>query len=114
LAFTSVSLIGLFTANTTSVTANFGRFFALGGLALVLDDFTDISKRLRSMLSLTKSKIYQKRKIIHIIQGLMGLLSLYVSLCIGAWVLKNPVETNAAYFVLVGTLLVTSLTHLEV
>lgn len=110
LAFTSVSLVGVFTAYTTDVSVNFGRFFVLGGLALVLDDFADISKRLRSMLSLTKSKVYQQRRMIHIIQCLMGSVSLYVSLCVGVWVLQRPATANLAYFVLVGTLLVTSLT----
>jgi hypothetical protein len=113
LACTSVSLIGLFMANTTSVTINFGRFFVLGGLALVLDDFADISKRLRSILSLMKSKIYQQRRMIHSIQWLMGFMSLYISSCVGIWVLQRPAEANLAYFVLIGTLLVTSLTSFE-
>jgi prepilin signal peptidase PulO-like enzyme (type II secretory pathway) len=110
--FTSVSFLSLFTANITSLTVNVGRFFFLGGLTLVIDDFTDISKRLRSIVNTAKSKVYQRRQIIHITQYLLGLLSLYVFLCVSIYVTQNPQWATLANFILMGSLLVTTLTAL--
>ena len=54
----SVPLVSLFTARNKSIAINVGRFFVLGGLTFVLDDFADISERLRSFLGILKSKAY--------------------------------------------------------
>jgi hypothetical protein len=107
---TSVPLVSLFTARKTSLAINVGRFFVLGGLTLVLDDFADISKRLRSVLNVLKSKAYQTRKIIHAIQCLTGLLSLYIFVCVNLFIAVNPARATLGNFILAGTLLVTSLT----
>jgi hypothetical protein len=112
IVFTSVSFLSLFTANITSVTLNVGRFFFLGGLTLVLDDFADISNRLRFVLSLFKSKVYQGRRIVHMTQCLLGFVSLYIFLCISIYVTQNPEWATLANFILIGSLLVTSLTAL--
>ncbi len=107
---TSVPLVSLFTARNKSIAINVGRFFVLGGLTLVLDDFADISKRLRSGLSVLKSKAYQARKIIHATQCLTGLLSFYIFVCVSLYIALNPAQAILGNLILAGTLLVTSLT----
>jgi len=108
--FTSVPLLGLFTARNTSLAFNVGRFFVLGGLTLVLDDFADISEPLRSVLSILKSKAYHARKIIHATQCLTGLLSFYIFVCVSLYIAPNPARATLGNLILAGTLLVTSLT----
>jgi len=108
--FTSIPLVTLFTANITDVTINIGRFFLLGGLTLVIDDSPDISRRARFILSLVKAKVYRRRRLFHVIQGLMAFLSLYFFLCVSVWLTQNPQGVTFANLILVGTLLVTSLT----
>ena len=110
LILTPVSLTSLFTAHTTDTTINAARFFILGGLALLLDDLPDVSKRIESMLTLAKSEVYKRRKTIHIIQGLMGFVSLYIFIAVSVYVAQNPMEATLANFILIQTLLVTSLT----
>jgi hypothetical protein len=108
--YTSVPLVSLFTARNTSLATNVGRFFVLGGLTLVLDDFADISERLRSVLTVLKSKAYQARKIIHATQCLTGLLSFYIFVCVSLYIALNPAQTTLGNFILAGTLLGTSIT----
>jgi len=107
---TSVPLVSLFTARNASLATNVGRFFVLGGLTLILDDFADISERLRSVLSVLKSKAYQARKIIHATQCLTGLLSFYIFVCVSLYIALNPARASLGNFILAGTLFVTSLT----
>ncbi|MGA2768623.1 MAG: hypothetical protein ABSF24_09970 [Candidatus Bathyarchaeia archaeon] len=107
---TSVPLVSLFTARNASLATNVGRFFVLGGLTLILDDLSDISKRLRSVLSVLKSKAYQARKIIHATQCLTGLLSFYIFVCVSLYIAQNPASATLGNLILAGTLLVTSLT----
>lgn len=108
--FTPVPLIGLFTARNASLAINIGRCFVLGGLTLVLDDFADISRGLRSVLSTLKTKAYQARKIIHATQFLTGLLSFYIFVCVSLYIALNPAQATLGNLILTGTLLVTSLT----
>jgi len=107
---TSVPLVSLFTARNASLATNVGRFFVLGGLTLVLDDFADISEQLRFVLSVLKSKAYQARRIIQATQCLTGLLSFYIFVCVSLYIALNPAQVTLGNFILVGTLLVTSLT----
>ena len=108
--FTSIPLVSLFTANITDVTINIGRFFILGGLTLVIDDFPDISKRARFTLSLMKAKVYRRRRLFQVIQGLMAFVSLYFFLCVSVWFTQNPQGVTLANLILFGTLLVTTIT----
>ena len=107
---TSVPLVSLFTARNTSLAINVGRSLVLGGSTLVIDDFADISKRLRSVLSVLKSKAYQARKIIHATQCLTGLLSFYIFVCVSLYIALYPARATLGDFILAGTLLVTILT----
>jgi hypothetical protein len=108
----SVSFLNLFAENITSLTVNVGRFFLLGGLTLVLDDFIDISSKLRLVLNILKSKVYHGKRIIHITQCLLGIVSLYVFLCVSIYVTQNPQWGTLANFILIGSLLATTLTAL--
>ncbi len=108
--FTSIPLVSLFTANITDIPFNIGRFFVLGGLTLVIDDFPDISRRARFVLSLVKAKVYRWRRLFHVIQGLMAFASLYFFLCVSVWLTQNPQGVTLANLILVGTLLVTTVT----
>ena len=110
MVFTSVPFLSLFTANITDVTINSGRFFILGGLTLVIDDFPDISKRAKFILNLVKAKVYRRRRLFQVIQGLMAFVSLYFFLCISVWLTQNPQGVTLANVILAGTLLVTTIT----
>jgi hypothetical protein len=110
LFLTPVSLTNLLMEHTTDTTINGARFFILGGLALLLDDLPDVSKRIKSILSLAKSEVYKRRKTVHVIQGLMGFVSLYIFIAVTVYVTQNPAEATLANLILIGTLLVTSLT----
>lgn len=103
-----------FTAYIPDVSINIGRFFILGGLTLVLDDLPDLSKKLSMVLSLAKSKVYQRGRVIHAIQCLMGFVSLYFLLAVSIFVIQKPEEANLANLFLIGTLLVTSLTSFSI
>lgn len=107
--FTSVSLLSLFLINTSNVAVNAGRFFVLTGLTLFLDDFPDVSKRVESTLNRLKSRVYQWRKAIHMIQLFTGFVTFYVFLAVSIWVAQNPEQIFPRSFI-IGTLLITSLT----
>jgi hypothetical protein len=109
MVFTSVSLLTLFTTNITDITINVGRFFILGGLALVLDDLPDVSRVTASFVGWLKAVAYRTRKIVHAVQFLMGLVSSYFFVSITAWIVQYPGEATLANLILVGTLFVTSL-----
>jgi hypothetical protein len=107
--FTSVSLLSLFLVYNESVTVNAGKFLFLGGFTLVLDDLPDVSKRIDSTLNNLKSKAYQARKVIHLLQLFTGLVSFYVFLAVSIWTTQHPDLIVPASF-MIGTFLVTSLT----
>ncbi len=107
---TSVSLLSLFTSNITDVSVNVGRFFMLGGLALVLDDLPDVSNRTASFIRRLKSMAHQGRKVVQAVQGLLGFACLYFSVAISVGMAQNPGWVTVANLVFVGTLIITSLT----
>jgi hypothetical protein len=107
---TSVPLLSLFTTNTTDVAVNVGRFFVLGGLALVLDDLPDVSSGIASFLCKLKSLAHRGRKTIHAVQYLMGFVSLYFFAAVTIWVTQNPEGATLANIIFAGTLLITCLT----
>jgi hypothetical protein len=100
----------LFVANTTNTGINVGRFFILGGLTLVIDDLPDVSKKLKSGLSFIKSKAQQKGRTLHIIQFLMGCVTLYFFIAVSIYLPQHSNEITPANAILLGTLLVTILT----
>ena len=82
LLFGSISFFGIFVGNGYSIFVNAGRFFALGGLTLFIDDFADVSKRLTFVLRFVRSKVYRIRGSIRIVQGVLGFMSLYIFLSV--------------------------------
>ena len=108
--FTSVSLVGLFMGNYTDITINVGRFFVLGGLALILDDFGDISKVNKVLLDFLKAKAHVNSNVIHWVHLIIGFISIYVLFAIGIWVALTPSGATPANIIFVGNLVITCLT----
>jgi uncharacterized membrane protein len=104
------SMLSLFTANTTVPGINVGRFFILGGLTLVVDDLPDVSKMLKSGFCFLKAKAHQNGRTFHAIQLIMGFAALYFLLAICIYLPQHPAEITLANVILLGTLLVTTLT----
>ncbi len=109
LAFSSVSLTGLFLQNTSNVAINAGRFFVLTGMTLLLDDLPDVSKQIEISLNKIKTGFYKIRKAIHVLQFVTGAATFYVFLSILLTEIKNwNIGINNAFTM--GTLLITSIT----
>jgi hypothetical protein len=104
-------LLSLFLVYNESVTVNAGKFLFLAGFALLLDDLPDVSKKIDSTLNTLKSKAYQGRKVIYLLQLLTGLVSFYVFLAVTLWAMQHPELTLPASFTS-GSFLITSLTSL--
>jgi len=109
MAFTSVSLFSLFLVYNENITVNAGKFLFLAGFTLVLDDLPDISKRIELTLNKLNSKVYQGRKIIHILELISGLVSFYVFIAVSLWAIQNP-RLAFPGSLTSGTFLITSLT----
>ena len=110
-AFTSISLISIFLINSADVAVNVGRFFILGGLALLLDDLPDVSERMEASLNWVKCKACQARRILHALQLVTGLASLYILAAVLTVTIQNPDRAFYNSF-LIGTLTVTTITSL--
>jgi len=108
--FMSVSLFNLFVINIRDLRFNVGRVFVLVGLTLIVDDFADISDWTKMGLRFMKSMVYGRRRVVHVVQGLLSLVTFGVFLCIFVWLTQNPRGVNLANVALEGSLLVTSLT----
>jgi hypothetical protein len=110
LIFTSIPPLDLFTRNITDVNVNIGRFFVLGGLTLVVDDLPDVSGLIRKFTNYLKSNAYKRRKALHLAQLILGFVSLYICSAIVGYILIDNRGFTLANSILIGTLLVTSLT----
>jgi hypothetical protein len=109
IALSPKSLFSLFTADTTDMMVNAGRFFVLGGLTLILDDLADISDVMRRLLCFLKLKFYRGRWIMEIVQYILGCLSIYLFAAVVLYIAQNPQNATPANVVLSATLLITSL-----
>lgn len=76
--FVPVPLWKLFFVDNTTVQVNLGRFFILGGAALVIDDLTDVSAHLEKGLNRLKFHIGQQGKFVSALQLVCGVISLYI------------------------------------
>jgi len=103
-------MLNLFTGYITDPIINLGRFFIIGGLALVIDDLPDVSKGLKSSLCFLKGKAHKHSGIIHKIQVVTSFVALYFLVAISLFLLQNPQEVTLANSILWGTLLITTLT----
>jgi hypothetical protein len=108
--FTPVSLVNAFMINTTNATVNAGRFFALGGLALVLDDLPDVSKYMEHSLGWLKRKAAQVGKLLHAVQFLLGVMVMYLVFAISLAIIQSPQGATTANVILIGTLMATAAT----
>jgi hypothetical protein len=109
--FTPVTLFNLFLVDSSEVDVTAGRFFLLGGLALLLDDLPDVSSTCSKCLDWIKLQAYKTRKILFAIQLVSGAVCLYLSIAIIAYTTQNPGRALPDAF-LVGSLLITSITSL--
>ena len=110
--FTSASLVTVFFNYTTNVSINVGRFFLMGGLALLIDDLPDVHKVASRGVTWLKLQACKARKTLHLLQFFMGLAALYFSTAISLCIVANPEFVTSANFILFGTLLVSCLTSL--
>jgi hypothetical protein len=104
------SLLTIFLVNDTSVQVNFGRFFILGGLTLVLDDLPDVHTKLDSGLNWLKCKVGQGGRFVSAVHLVVGVVSLYVSTAVTLSVYSTPEYVTVANLLLIGTLFITSIT----
>jgi hypothetical protein len=109
--FTPVPLFRLFMVDSTSVDITGGRFFFLGGLALLLDDLPDVSTRTSKTLDWLKLQAYKARKVIYAIQLVTGAVCLYITGAIIAYTIQNPARALPDAF-FAGSMLITSITSL--
>ena len=109
--FTPVTLVNLFLVDSSNVDVTAGRFFWLGGLALLLDDLPDVSNTCSNCLDWLKRQAYRTRKGLWAIQLISGAVCLYLSIAIIAYTTQNPERALPDAF-LVGSLLITSITSL--
>jgi hypothetical protein len=108
--FSPVPLHSLFFVNNTSAEVNVGRFFLLGGLALLLDDLPDVSTRVEASLNWLKGKADRAKRFIVVAQGVTGAFSLYVSVAVLVGMVFEPEWVTVANILLVATTLVTGVT----
>ncbi|MCW4028045.1 MAG: hypothetical protein NWE92_00145 [Candidatus Bathyarchaeota archaeon] len=105
-----VTLFNIFIVDSTSVAVNLGRFFILGGVALVLDDFTDVNKHLERGLNWMKIKAGQVGGFVTALHLILGAASVYVFVAVALSVSTNVQWFTLANAILLGTLFITSLT----
>jgi hypothetical protein len=105
--FTSQSLFTIFFVNNTSVEVNIGRFFFLGGLALLLDDLPDVSERIEGHLNWLKDKARQVPLFMGVLQAVTGAVSLYIAIAILWGMISVPEWFTAANLIVLGSTLVT-------
>jgi len=76
--FVPVPFWVLFFVDNTTVQVNLGRFFILGGAALVIDDLTDVSAHLEKGLNSLKFHVGQQGKFVSVLQLICGAISVYI------------------------------------
>jgi hypothetical protein len=107
--YTPVSVVNMFFVDSNSVAVNAGRVFFLGGLALLLDDLPDVSKRVEKVLNWIKTKAYQIRKPLHITQIITGCFAFYCSISILLSTIQNSARAVPNSFVIIS-LFITGIT----
>ena len=106
---TSASFVSFFLINTASLSINTGRFFVLTGMALVLDDLPDVSKKIESALNKLKAQVYRVRMGFHVAQLVTGLITVYIVIAMGIATYAHG-QLNIATYITMGTLTVTCIT----
>ena len=107
--FTSESLLTIFFVNNTSVEVNIGRFFFLGGLALLLDDLPDVSQRIEGHLNWLKDKARKVPVFMGVVQAVTGAVSLYIAAAIIWSMINVPEWITVANILVLGSILITGI-----
>jgi hypothetical protein len=110
--FVPVPLWLLFFVDNTSVQANLGRFFILGGAALVLDDLTDVSGHMERVLNRMKFHVGTQGKFFVALQLICGLVSLYIFGAVMLATIFMPGWFTVANVLVSVTVFVTAITSL--
>ena len=110
--FSPVGLFELFFVFDERVTVNVGRFFMLGGLALLLDDLPDVSTYAESALNRLKFKVGELNKLISVLHIICGSVSIYVFTAIVLAMYNVPQWITLANALCAGTTFVTGVTSL--
>jgi hypothetical protein len=108
--FVPVSLLNLFFVDNTSVAVNFGRFFILGGLALVIDDLPDVSTHIENALNHLKFLTGEKGRIVTIIHLVCGAFSLYIFVAIALSMYYKAEWVTLANFIVAISMFITGIT----
>ena len=110
IVFVPVSLLNLFFVDNTTISVNLGRFFILGGLALLLDDLPDVSMHMEKALNHLKLHAGKKGKIISTVQLVCGAFSLFIFGAIVLSMYYKPEWITLANFIVAGSMLITGIT----
>jgi len=89
-----------------------GRFFILGGAALVLDDLTDVSRHMERVLNRMKFHVGTQGKLFVALQLICGLVSLYIFGAVMFATIFTPGWFTVANVLVSGTVFVTAITSL--
>jgi hypothetical protein len=108
--FSPVGLLELFFVFDERVEVNIGRFFILGGLALLLDDLPDVSTRLESALNRLKFKVGELNKLVSVLHIIFGAVSMYVFAAIVMAMYYVPQWVTLANALCAGTIFITGVT----
>jgi len=107
-SLTSVSFPLLFLVYTSDIAVNAGRFLLLAGLAFLLNDLPDVSKKVGSVLKRLEAKAYQYRKVFHWVELISGLICGFVSAAVTLWT-TDHLNLAIPAAVMIVTFMVTSL-----
>jgi hypothetical protein len=108
--FSPVGVFELFFVFDERVEVNIGRFFVLGGLALLLDDLPDVSTCIESALNRLKFKVGELNKLVSIFHIIFGAVSMYVFAAIAVAMYYIPQWVTLANILCAGTTFITGIT----
>lgn len=112
LVFVRIPIWVLFFVDNTTVQVNLGRFFILGGAALVIDDLTDVSAHLEKGLNRLKFRIGQKGKFVSVLQLICGVISFYIFGAITLSIVFRPEWFTVANVLVDCSVFITTVTSL--
>lgn len=107
--FTPASIFTIFIVFNESVEVNLGKFFLLGGFALLLDDLPDVSMRIEGHLNWLKDKARRIPRLMGIAQAITGAGALYLSLSLLWGIINVPQWVTLANFITCFSTLITAI-----
>jgi len=109
LVFTPLSVFSIFTANTTDLMINIGRFFLISGFALFLLEIPSMLKMIGLNRELGQSDFKFGSKLFFPLQLATIFISFYMTFAVIAFIVQNPTSDTLANSVLAVTILFTGL-----